>query len=47
MRRGEGGLFVYTCFIDASIECVYDALEYVLGKFQTQWRSLMVLYSCG
>ena len=30
---GRGGLFVYTCFIDAGIECVYDVLESILGKF--------------
>jgi hypothetical protein len=33
VRQGEGGLFVYTCFIDAHPECVYDVLEYILGGF--------------
>ena len=33
MRQGEGGLFVYTCFIDVVTAFVYDVLEFVLGRF--------------
>lgn len=32
MWQGEGGLFVYTCFIDVSPKCV-NVLEFVLDDF--------------